>query len=200
MRRGRGLALAILVAVLWTGCGQAEEVDRAVELQAETVSENSYELTPVTWGTVQQPLVLNCSYSQTLEMDLYFAVDQELITNVYVEKGDLVEKGELLASVDVENMEKQVREMEHQLARTSLKLQQIQENREFDLEQAEILYSYTPMSEKDKDGLEEQKENIVKSYQNSLEDASDSVEMLSIRLEEAREYLKMAICMLLWTV
>lgn len=183
-------ALGVLAAVLLAGCGQAEEVDRSVELQEETVYENSYELTPVTWGTVQQPLVLNCDYSQTLEMDLYFAVDQELITDVYVEKGDIVEKGELLASVDVEGMEKQVRELEHQLARSSLALRQILENKEFDLEQADIMFGYTFMTDDDKDALKEQKENIIKSYQNSLEDTADSVEMLSIRLNEAREYLK----------
>lgn len=190
MRRGRWLALLGLAAALCAGCGQDPEVDRTVELQEETVSENAYELTPVTRGTVQQPLVLNCNYSQTLEMDLYFTVDQELITDVYVERGDMVEKGQLLASVDVESLEKRIRELEHQLDRAGLKLRQLQESLEFDLEQADILYSYTPMKQQDRDALKAQKEQIEKSYQNSLEDTADSVEMLTIRLQEAREYLR----------
>ncbi len=190
MRKGKWLALAVLAVGLLAGCGQTDEVDRSVSIQEETVHENSFELTPVTRGTVQQPLVLNCDYSQTVEVDLYFAVDQEIITDVYVEKGDIVEKGELLASVDVENMEKQVRELEHRLARAMLSLRQIQENKDFDLEQAEILFSYTAMSDQDKDALKEQKENIEKSYQNSLEDTADSVEMLTIRLDQAGTYLQ----------
>lgn len=190
MRRGKWLALACAAAMLAVGCGQEEEVDRSVELQEEVVAENTYELTPVTRGTVQQPLVINCSYSQTLELDLYFAVDQVLITDVYAERGDIVEKGQLLASVDVENLEKQIRELEHGLARANLKQSQLLESLEFDLEQADILYSYTPMSEDDRDALKEQKENIEKSYRTPLEDAADSVEMLAIRLEEAREYLR----------
>ena len=190
MRKGRWLALLGLAAALCAGCGQDPEVDRRVELQEETVSENAYELTPVTRGTVQQPLVLDCNYSQTLEVDLYFTVDQELITDVYVERGDMVEKGQLLASADVESLEKRIRELEHQLDRAGLKLRQLQESLEFDLEQAEILYSYTPMKQQDRDALKGQKEQIEKSYQNSMEDTADSVEMLTIRLQEAREYLR----------
>lgn len=190
MMRGKRLILMALAAVWLVGCGQTEEVEHSVELQAEVVSENTYELTPVTRGTVQQPLIINCNYSQTLEVDLYFAMDMEVITDVYVVRGDIVEKGQLLASVDVEDLEKQIRELEHQLARADLTLRQLQESREFDLEQADILFSYTPMKDADKKALKEQKENIDKSYYNRLVDAADSVEMLTQRLEQAREYLK----------
>lgn len=188
--RGKRLILTGLAMVFLTGCGQGEEIEHSVELQAETVNESTYELTPVTRGTVQQPLVINCDYSQTLEMDLYFAMDQEVITDVYVSRGDIVEKGQLLASVDVENMEKQLRELEYQLAKADLTQQQLLESREFDLEQADILFSYTPMKDEDKKALKEQKENIEKSYHDRLVDAADSVEMLTQRLEQAREYLR----------
>lgn len=184
------LLLLGAAAVILGGCGQAQEADRTVELQGEEVSGTAYEMTPVTRGTVQQPLVIDCNYLQTVEMDLYFAVDQEIITDVYVENGDTVEEGDLLVSVDVENMEKQIAELEHQLARANLSLQQLQENKAFDLEQADILFSYTAMTEGDKNALKEQKESIEKSYKNRLEDAADSVELLEARLEEAREYMK----------
>lgn len=190
MIRGKKLILLGMAAMLLCGCGQEEETEHSVELQAEVVRENTYELTPVTRGTVQQPLVLDCNYSQTMEMDLYFAMDQEVITDVYVAKGDIVEKGQLLASVDVENTQKRIRELEHQLARANLTQQQLLESKEFDLEQAEILFSYTPMKDDDKKALKEQKENIEKSYYDRLVDAADSVEMLTQRLEQAREYLK----------
>lgn len=190
MRKGKWLALASLTAVLFTGCGQEPEVDRSVELQEEVVSESVYKLTPVTRGTVQQPLVIDCNYSQTVEIDLRFAVDQLLITDVYVKRGDIVEKGQLLASVDVENLEKQIRELEHELARVNLKLQQLTESLNFDLEQADILYSYTPMSDDDKKALKEQKKSIEESYKTPLEDTIDSVEMTSKRLENAVQYLQ----------
>lgn len=86
MRRGKWLVPAVLAAVLSAGCGQDREVDRSVELQEEVVSESTYELTPVTRGTVQQPLVIDCNYSQTVEIDLRFGVDQLLITDVYVKR------------------------------------------------------------------------------------------------------------------
>lgn len=184
------LLLLAAAAAVFGGCGQAQEEDRTVELQGEEVSTASYEMTPVTRGTVQQPLVIDCNYLQTVEMDLYFAVDQEIITDVYVESGDTVKEGDLLVSVDVENMEKQIAELEHQLDRAELNLQQLEENKAFDLEQADILFSYTTMTEGDKKSLKEQKESIEKSYKNQLEDAADSVELLAARLEEAREYMK----------
>ena len=185
----RLLLLGMAAGVL-CGCGQAQEAERAVELQGEAVSETAYEMTPVIRGTVQQPLVIDCNYLQTVEMDLYFAVDQEIITDVYVENGDTVEQGDLLVSVDAENMEKRIAELEYQLAKAKLSLQQLQENKAFDLEQADILFSYTAMSNADKEALKEQKESIEKSYKNRLEDAADSVELLEARLQEAREYMR----------
>ncbi len=186
----RLLLLVAATAAVFGGCGQAQEEDRTVELQGEEVGGTAYEMAPVTRGTVRQPLVIDCNYLQTVEMDLYFAVDQEIITDVYVENGDMVEEGDLLASVDMENKEKQIAELEHQLARANLSLQQLQENKAFDLEQADILFSYTAMTDGDKENLREQKESIEKSYKNQLEDAADSVELLEARLKEAGEYMK----------
>lgn len=180
----------IAAATLFAGCGQVEETNKSIELQEEIESETSYEMTPVTLGTIEQPLIIDCNYSQTVEMDLYFDMDQEVITDVYVENGDTVEKGDILISVDVENTEKKIVELEYQLAKANLTLQQLQENKDFDLEQADILFSYTFMTQDDKEALKEQKENIEKGYKDQLIDAADRVEILTARLEETREYLK----------
>ncbi len=170
--RGMGISLALL---LLTGCAPQEEERKEVETQAEKTEAVSYEMTPVTRGTVAQPLTLKCEYSQTQQVDVYFDIDKELITEVYVEPGDTVRAGDLLAEVDVEEMEARVRELTHQIEMNQLKVSQLEERRNFELEQADILYTYTRMEEADEKALKEQKDSIEETYGEQISDLQDEL-------------------------
>ena len=181
--------LSLLCCLVLTGCGRHAEVNKEVEIQTQSSRSVSYELTQVHRGTVQQVMYLKCTYKQTEEVELSFAVDKELITQVPVAKGDSVAKGDLLASVDVEATAKKVETLEHQLAMDELYLKQTIEKRDFQLEQADILYSYTFQTKEDKEALEEEKESINKSFAKQIQSYEDTIYFEKLRLQEYKEYV-----------
>lgn len=188
--RKRHALLSLLFCLSLIGCQEQEAINKEVEVQDQVVSEISYDLTQVSRGRVEQVMYMQCTYTQTEEVKLAFEIDKELITDVYVEKGDSVVKGELLASVNVEAAEARLEEMEHQLAKDELKLQQTIEKRDFELEQADILFSYTSMTQKDKENTEKEKQNITQSYAKSIQNYEDTIYFEKKRIQEYEEYIE----------
>lgn len=189
MRRKYAL-LSLLFCMSLTGCQEQEVIDKEIEIQEQVTSEISYELTQVSRGRVEQVMQLKCTYTETEELDIAFEIDKELITDVYVEKGDSVAKGELIASVDVEATEAKLKELKHQLAKDELKLKQTIEKRDFELEQAEIWFSYTFMTEKDRENTEKEKQNITESYAKTIQNYEDTIYFQKKRIQEYEEYIE----------
>ncbi len=186
----RHALLSLLFCLSLVGCNEQEVIDKEIEIQEQDTSEISYELTQVSRGRVEQVIYLQCTYTQTEEVEIAFEIDKELITDVYVEKGDSVVKGELIASVNVEATEAKLKELKHQLAKDELKLQQTIEKRDFELEQADILYSYTSMTQKDKENTEKEKQNITEAYGKTIQKYEDTIYIEQKRVQEYEEYIE----------
>ncbi|MBQ7920534.1 MAG: biotin/lipoyl-binding protein [Lachnospiraceae bacterium] len=190
VKRTLACIIPLLFSVTLSGCGQEEQVNKEIVLEAEEESQITYEMSPVVKGDVAQVLEIKCIYSQTEEIELSFAIDKEVITDVYVEKGDVVKKGDKLVSVDVETAKNKVDELEYQLAVTKLNYQQLLETKEFDVEQAKIDFSYTHMKEDDEKNMKENLQNIEENYKNAIIDAEDNIYLQEKRLEEAKDYVE----------
>lgn len=182
--------LSLLFCMSLTGCQEQEVIDKEIEIQEQVVSEISYDLTQVSRGRVEQVMTLKCTYTQTEELEIAFDMDKELITDVYVEKGDSVKKGDLIASVDVEATQAKLKEMKHQLAKDELKLKQTIEKRDFEIEQAEIWFGYTAMKQADRKNTDEEKANIKKSYAKTIQNYEDTIYFEKKRIAECEEYIE----------
>lgn len=182
--------IPLLFSVSLSACGQETTVNKEIVLEAEEEQQVTYEMSPVVRGDVAQVLEIDCVYKQTEEIWLSFAIDKEVITDIYVEKGDVVSKGDKLISVDVESAKKKVDELEYQLAVTKLNYQQLLENKAFDIEQANVDFYYTYMTQKDEENLRKNLESIEERYKNQIIDAEDNIYMQEKRLEEAQNYVE----------
>lgn len=193
-RRDRRLRLACIIPLLFSmtlgACGQEEQVNKEIILEVEEDTQVTYEMSPVVKGDVAQVLEIKCFYSQTDEIWLSFGIDKEVITDVYVEKGDVVKKGDKLVSVDVEAAQAKVEELEHQLAAAKLDYQQLLETKQFDIEQANIDFTYTHMTKDDEEDLKENLQKIEEQYKNSIIDAEDNIYLQEKYLEEAKNYVE----------
>jgi len=188
--RKRYALLSLLFCLGLTGCQEQEVINKEVEIQEQVTSEISYELTQVSKGRVEQVMVLQCTYTQTEELEIAFEIDKELITDVYVEKGDSVTKGEVIASVDVEAAEAKLKEMRHQLAKDELKLKQAIEKRDFEVEQAEVWFGYTAMKKEDRKNTDEEKVRITESYAKTIQNYEDTIYFEKKRIAEWEEYIE----------
>ncbi len=113
-------------AVLFTGCGPAEEDSRSITIVRESV-ENSYEFTHLEKRDVIKTESVSCTYSQLMQEDLAFPVSDKTVAYVYVNEGDEVKVGDLVAKLDVESLESDNVQMREQLERNDLLMAQADE-------------------------------------------------------------------------
>ncbi len=193
-RHGRGcvlLSLFFCMSLCLGACGQQEVVDKSVEIQPETVHETTYEITRVTRKTVQQVMSLQCTYSQTQEMELSFDLDQELITDVFVEKGDTVKRGQVLASVNVNATEEKIEDLQYEISVNELALQQAVEKRDFELSEEELWYEgYTSQTKDDKEAMKEACESIEDTYGKIIQAIEDELYFQRMRLTQYQSYIE----------
>ena len=179
---------AILLLCSFCACS-TEETEPDIVLEKET-EEASFVTAVVEYGDVICMEKLNCTYQPTRQEDLYWGTKNRFVERVDVKKGDMVEAGELLAALEVGELEEQESQLEYETKKIQLTLKQTLERKEYDLNAAEILYSYTSKTAKDKQELEEKRQDIESQYRYTIEDLQDALLLAEKRLEKASEELQ----------
>ena len=182
------VAFAGVMLFATTACAQQENHDTQTRLVEENETE-TYAVTTAEYDNIIQNVTIPCEYISREREDLAFSVDSHLITQVNIKMNDFVTKGQLLVSLDVEDLEERIEEQEYNISAMELQLKHTEEMKEFDLNSADTLYTYTRMTQKDKEDLKEKKENINKQYQSTLEDMEDRISIERQRLQQYHEEL-----------
>lgn len=185
------IVLTLFLLLLLTGCGKEKQEEFEVEVVASDES-NLLEYTIVNpyMGTVNELLTINCFYSQTKEIDLSFGEDGMLISRVYVSKGDYVKKGDLLAMVDLDELEANLGNMEHQIEKQKLSIAHMEEERDFESDRAQTMFYYTKMTQKDKEELEETKQSLWDLYEAKLTSLRDTLYISELKYEQAKQHIQ----------
>ena len=177
-----------IMAGVLSGCGRSGKDDVDINLFHE---EEGIEHTTATveYGEVVQNAKITCTYTPTEHEDLAFMLDDRLIERVEVKKGDIVTEGDLLAAVDVGDLEEKIEELEYQISHKKLELEHTLELKAFDVDSAQILYEHTEKSESDKEELQEKLDDLDEKYHDTIQDMEDSIALNQKRLAKYREEL-----------
>lgn len=181
------IVLAGGMVLATASCGQQTEEAQTVLVQEQ--EQAAYPTTTAEYGDIVKDVVISCKYTSTEKQDLAFPVDGKLIARVDVQLGDYVTEGQLLAALDVEDLEETIEEAQFQVKSQELKLKQAEEMKQFELDSARIMYEYTDKSLEAEKALTEQIEGIEESYQTRLEDMEDTLTIQKKRLQQYREEL-----------
>jgi RND family efflux transporter MFP subunit len=122
-----------------------------------------YSLAVVQIDDVTQTKEISCHYQQMQEEELSFSESGKDVGIVYVQKGDEVKKGEVLATLNTEDIENDLENLKDLLEKDQLLLKQVKEFEEF----------YQDKLDKGKCGIEEKEQ-----YLGDLQDCG----------EKSREY------------
>lgn len=82
---------------------------------------------------------MSCTYRPAKSEDLSFALGGEYISAVYVETGQTVKKGQLLAELEQGNIDEQIEAQEYTLSQSQVKLKHAKEDKALDLQKQELL-------------------------------------------------------------
>ena len=183
------LVLGLAASFLLTGCGKTDNTDEEVVLLDRTEEDTTTKMTVVTKRDVVSSMSVRCAYTAVNVSDVSFDQEGQIISKVYVQEGDTVVKGQLLASLTTEGIDDQIKELDYQIGRTQIRLDQILADKQAAIERAELDYSYTNQWEKDQIEHKERLEAIDKEYQYSIEDCEDDLEMKQLQRSQLKKKL-----------
>lgn len=177
------------VVLLFCACG-GSKINTEVSIEGEETAGVSYEFVTATRNDVTSSVTLSLSYGTTETVNYSFSVKNGKIEFVYVERGDVVKKGDLLASLESDNLEAKIEDYKYKLASRQLELKQLIEKRDFEVETEEYLFGYTYKTEEDRENTDKAIENIYEKYAMSITTYEDAITILKLRLEEAEKEYK----------
>jgi len=188
-RRGIAAFLVLCTAgLLLTGCGR-EEKAKTVKIVTEDVSDK-YDLALVDIRDVKLMENITCTYSQLNEQKLSFTINGRRVAYVYVDEGSEVKAGDIVAELDVEDLEDEVFDLRSQIQVNELKLTQTQEL--IDFYDSRINSSkYSLAAKEDYILLKEECEENIIDYNSSIDYANERIEKDQEIIEASKLYAGM---------
>lgn len=177
------IALLALILCL-SACSilpEEEQFAKAPVIRQSTTVD--YKLAPVLRGELTHTESLSCQYRAVMEETLSFRIGNELYSEIYVEKGDQVKAGDLLAELYMGDLNDQISRLEYALEGLSLEILHEKENRDAALEKHRLYLEGLEKEEREKaDTLDD----VRKEWDTQIERLEDKFYIESMRLEEYR--------------
>lgn len=190
--RKKGLVVAaVTCALLMTACATVDEgADNIVLIEKEAES-IAYEMAVVSVADVVKTEKVRCIYQQVNDEQVSFSVGGKRIDKVYVQKGDSVKKGQLLATLDTGNAADTIETLEYRITRNKMTLEYSQLNEDYEISTLWLRYLYqSGQSEAEKKALEENVASIQQRYRYSREDCEDAIALDEKELSLLKQELK----------
>lgn len=178
------IPFVLLLACSLAGCGVKEQkTDDLIITEQETPKEQ-FNLVMASVGDVVLTKDIKCVYRQTRDQEISFSVSGKKIARVYVETGDNVKKGQVLAELVNDQMEERIAELEYQIRRNQLLLSfsEENENNENSSRWLQVIYR-SGMSESDWESFYNSQEQLHERYRLQRQDYQDSIDLDTMELE-----------------
>ena len=141
-----------------TGCAAEEEPPLiTVESGDDTLD---YSFVTCVRDDLYSVVAIKCEYSKNAEQEVYFPVSGKKIDKVYVNIGDEVKKGDVLASLNIGSLKTDIEDLEYSIKRNELLLGYVSEQETLDTQSVYLDFAYGGGFAQ---GNEEYKDNRLKS-------------------------------------
>lgn len=147
----------------------------------------TYDYCTVERGDVALTTPIRCTYTQQDGQEVSFSVTGRRVDKVYVEEGDKVKKGDILAEFDVGNLESRIEDLEYRITRNEHLLEYTEINEALDISQGWVNYLYVEVSKED---TERMVSSIQENYSRQRENLQDTLELDRLELGMMKQELK----------
>ncbi|MCL2665501.1 MAG: efflux RND transporter periplasmic adaptor subunit [Defluviitaleaceae bacterium] len=172
-------ALAVIFFASCFALPVEEEVLPPPVIKAKNVRD--YRTTTVVRGDVVRYTTTRANYRPRKEESHYFTVNDELIHAIYVNVGDTVNEGDILAEIDMTYVNNEIKKVEQDLAWARMTMAQLEERHAIDILEADI--TGRPV---DDSVFSSQKDVILSSIESALEKLEKLDEEVEKRILRAR--------------
>lgn len=187
------LATAMTIAVAFSGCSGENDSEENIVIVEQEAPAAEYNLVAVVRGDVQKTKTVRSVYTQVNSEDLSFAVSGKYVSQVYVKEGDAVKKGDLLAELSGGSREAEIEQLEYQIARNKLLLEQIDltENYEISRRWLERLYNGSFWETNGIDSLQKNNEYAREDYRDAISMDEQQLEKVKREVRQSKLYAGM---------
>lgn len=187
----KGILPVVMLAALLTGCNVAVPEEENLILVEKETEALTYEMAVASVSDVTKTGKARCTYQQVNDETLGFSVSGKRVEKVYVELGDSVQKGQVLAQLDTGNAEDQIRTLEYNIARNELILSNLQLNEDYEISTLWLQFMYqSGKSEAERKSVQERVAQIQQNYRYTREDCEDAIALDKAQLAELQKSLK----------
>lgn len=181
-------ALSVLTMSVCSGCGliPTEEQEHKLNIVTEDVS-SKYRLGEVELQDVVYSIELSCTYSQIREENLGFEEYGRNIGNLYVSEGDDVTEGQLLAELDISDLERAITSDNNLIMENTLLISQAQEMIDFYTKRIDNPSTNLAKKEEYILSREDYSENLIR-YTAEIEAAKTDIIKKEATIEKCRIY------------
>lgn len=172
-------------ALLAGGCGQSPEEGSGLIVIEQEVDPIIYDMAAVTVGDVQKTQRIKCTYQQLNEESLSFGISGKSVDKVYVQEGDAVERGQVLAELSSGSRQEDIARLEYQIARNQLQLEYSQINEDYEISSLWLSFLYqSGQSQTEREHLEANVAQVQQNYTYAREDYQDAIDLDRLQLEQ----------------
>lgn len=176
--------LAVSCTLAFCGCNSAQKTAGSEVLMTGDVR-GAYEFTTVERDTIQKTKVIAANYQQVKEENLSFGTDGERLGGVYVELGDEVKKGDLLAELYCEEEKLYFAELEYIMKTQRKQIEHLKEQRKLELTQlAAKKSSYTT------EEYQSKVKEVEDTYRTQIEDLEDKIYIENMEYSQLKQWLE----------
>ena len=177
------------------GCGQTEEEPIVIMDIQETGTE--YVMVACEREDVSLITSVSCEYVQAAQQEVTLSSGGRRIESVCVQEGDRVKKGDILLSLDDNNLEERIENLSYQIGLNELKLTFLDEQETLSLDETyySFVYGSGLETEEELSAYQKREKEVKKEYRYQREDVEDALsfdrqelEKLKTELTQSRVY------------
>ncbi len=189
MKKVCAFILSGAMAFSTVGCGllpKEEELPMApILVEAET---EEYTVATVARGDVRVIEVVRANYVPSASEKLSFRIGDELVSKVYVQVGDVVKAGDVLAELDVTNQKDQLRLQQDRIDDLYLQLEHLYESEQLDLSKAQLADNQA--AENGFTDWTSQMDTVLGQYEDQARQIKNSIQVAETRMSELQREIE----------
>ena len=180
-----GILSFLFMLLLIAGCGEQEE-DAQITVDTEYAAV-PYSLVSAEYGDVIKTLNLTTLSVQSQEQEVSFDTTGQYVNKVYVRRGDIVKKGDLLCSLSSSNLEQEIEDLSYSITRAEMQLAYYDEEERLAIQDVWLPYVE---SNKDSSDAKDAVKDIQENYARKRVLINDSLEFDREELAKKQEELR----------